>query len=135
MRKIWLVIVLASCGSGPGTDETPCDPTLVQGAYRATYQALSGNCGDNWGGVVNFSSFAMDYGNGCTTTNLPTDLKSCSRDVNITCTASGGAWTYEITLHMNDADSLSSTETKTFRTSSGAIDCQGTYSVIYTRQP
>jgi hypothetical protein len=105
------------------------------GRYQADYTTRDGTCGDAASELVTLDGFNGYSLEGCTQVSTP-DQAACAVGLTFTCPTIGGAWTNEVTLHLvGKGDVLTAQETKLFRLKSGAVDCQGTYSIILTRQP
>jgi hypothetical protein len=133
MRRLILLLVVAGCGGSGGEGATPdaCGPRT--GLYRAVYATRSGDCGALGENVASLDGAALPAG--CVT-KYPVDLTSCRVMFDVTCPVEGKASTTSriagVTMWQPGGTVGSSLMSAEIR-SSGALQCQGTYDVTYTK--
>jgi|SRR5688500_13106708 len=153
-RELWVVgMLLLGCGASDDGDEPApfspapsptapaeprvCDPGDVRGTYFASFQTISGNCGDQASALVAIDETASD---GCENLSAPVRSENdCKVETHQSCEyeefAIGATIeTVAVTRNSGDGSLVTGTVTMTIRDARGGLACTGTYRVTYERQ-
>ena len=147
MRHHGSLALLCSClACGSSTDEgqsqpSSCDPASREGSYLATFETLSGDCGDQASALLRLDADADPADSGCS--RLSEDRWSdgnCTLERSLVCpydSFAPGATISSVgitTQRDSSGETITGTMTITVKDADGITLCLGTYRMTAARQ-